>query len=52
MAEGESHADHKARIARQFIQAIPFSRALEMELLEIGQGVAVISDAVFRRAGG
>ena len=41
-SEGESYADHKARIARQFIQAIPFSRALEMELLEIGQGVAVI----------
>lgn len=35
-------ADHKARIARQFIQAIPFSRALDMELLDIGRGVAMI----------
>jgi len=33
----------KARIARQFISAIPYSRALGMELHEIGQGVAVIS---------
>jgi uncharacterized protein (TIGR00369 family) len=33
----------KARIARQFIEAIPFSRALRMRLEEIGDGVAVIS---------
>ena len=33
----------KARIARQFIEAIPFSRALQMRLEEIGEGVAVIS---------
>jgi acyl-coenzyme A thioesterase PaaI-like protein len=32
-----------ARIARQFIEAIPFSRALGMRLDEIGDGVAVIS---------
>jgi acyl-coenzyme A thioesterase PaaI-like protein len=31
-----------ARIARQFIEAIPFSRALGMRLTEIGDG-AVIS---------
>jgi uncharacterized protein (TIGR00369 family) len=36
-------AEDKARIARQFISAIPYSRALAMELHEIGQGVAVIS---------
>jgi uncharacterized protein (TIGR00369 family) len=33
----------KARIARQFIEAIPFSRALGMRLDDIGNGVAVIS---------
>ena len=38
----QSSAD-KARIARQFIEAIPFSRALQMRLDEIGEGVAVIS---------
>ena len=38
----KSSAD-KARIARQFIEAIPFSRALGMVLDEIGEGVAVIS---------
>ncbi|MEM7723422.1 MAG: PaaI family thioesterase [Pseudomonadota bacterium] len=43
MNETDSKADHVARIARQFIEAIPFSRALGMELVEIGQGVAVIS---------
>ena len=36
-------AEDKARIARQFIEAIPFSRALQMRLEEIGNGVAVIS---------
>lgn len=36
-------SDTKARIARQFIEAIPFSRALGMRLEEIGGGVAVIS---------
>jgi uncharacterized protein (TIGR00369 family) len=35
--------DDKARIARQFIEAIPFSRALGMRLDEIGNGIAVIS---------
>jgi len=33
----------KAKIARQFIEAIPFSRALNMKLDEIGNGLAVIS---------
>jgi uncharacterized protein (TIGR00369 family) len=45
--EGGPHDDgggaDKARIARQFIEAIPFSRALRMRLEEIGDGVAVIS---------
>jgi len=35
--------DQKARIARQFIEAIPFSKALGMRLDEIGGGIAVIS---------
>ncbi|QBY01501.1 PaaI family thioesterase [Rhodophyticola sp. CCM32] len=35
--------EDKARIARQFIEAIPFSRALQMHLDEVGAGVAVIS---------
>ena len=34
--------DRKAAIARQFIEAIPHSRALGMELVEIGDGVAEI----------
>lgn len=33
----------KARIARQFIAAIPFSGALDMRLEEIGDGIAMIS---------
>jgi len=33
----------KAKIARQFIEAIPFSKALAMDLTEIGDGVAVIT---------
>ena len=32
----------KARIARQFIETIPHSRALGMEITEIGDGIAVI----------
>ncbi len=36
-------AEDKARIARQFIEAIPFSQALQMQLEEIGNGIAVIS---------
>jgi uncharacterized protein (TIGR00369 family) len=35
----------KARIARQFIEALPFCRALGMRMEEIGDGVAVISIA-------
>ncbi len=34
--------DRKAALARQFIEAIPHSRALGMELLEIGDGTATI----------
>jgi len=33
----------RAKIARQFIEAIPFSKALSMSLDEIGDGRAVIS---------
>ena len=33
----------KARIAKQFIEAIPFSKALGMNLDDIGDGFAVIS---------
>ncbi len=33
---------NKARIARQFIETIPHSKALGMEVTEIGDGVAVI----------
>jgi uncharacterized protein (TIGR00369 family) len=33
----------KAKIARQFIEAIPFSKALQMRLDEIGDGFAAIS---------
>ena len=36
-------AGEKARIARQFIQAIPFSNALGMHLDDIGDGYAVIT---------
>lgn len=33
----------QTKLARQFIEAIPFSRALSMKLEEIGEGHAVIS---------
>jgi len=36
-------AGEKARIAKQFIEAIPFSNALEMRLEDIGDGYAVIT---------
>lgn len=39
----DTRAADKARIARQFIEAIPFSKALRMSLDEIGDGMAVIS---------
>ena len=35
--------DQKARLARQFIEAIPHARALGMQLEDIGDGRAVIS---------
>lgn len=35
--------DTKARIARQFIEALPHCRALSMQVEDIGDGVAVIS---------
>jgi uncharacterized protein (TIGR00369 family) len=34
---------NKAAIARQFIEAIPHARALSMDLIEIGDGMAEIS---------
>ena len=34
--------DRKAALARQFIEAIPHSKALGMELMEIGDGTATI----------
>ncbi len=40
---GDDSEDPKARIARQFIEAIPHSRELGMRLEEIGGGFAVIS---------
>jgi len=39
----DDQSEAKARIARQFIEAIPHSRELGMQLEEIGGGVAVIS---------
>jgi uncharacterized protein (TIGR00369 family) len=36
--DAEETAAQKTRIARQFIQAIPHSRDLGMEVLEIGEG--------------
>jgi uncharacterized protein (TIGR00369 family) len=41
MSEGQDKA-RKAALARQFIEAIPHSRALGMRLVEIGDGVAAI----------
>ncbi|AHM05861.1 Thioesterase family protein [Roseibacterium elongatum DSM 19469] len=41
--ESHTNAEQKARIARQFIEAIPFSKALNMHFDEIGDGVAQIS---------
>jgi uncharacterized protein (TIGR00369 family) len=42
-ADTPTTAEHKARIARQFISAIPYSQALDMQMHEVGDGVAVIS---------
>jgi len=36
-------ADPRAEQARQFIEALPHCRALKMEVVEIGDGVAVMS---------
>jgi len=38
-----SSAEDKARLARQFILAIPYCQALNMEMHEVGEGAAVIS---------
>ena len=39
----ENPAAHKARIARQFIQALPHSRDLGMEVVEVGDGWALMA---------
>ena len=39
---GHQDSTRKAQLARQFIEAIPHSRALGMRLVEIGDGVAAI----------
>lgn len=39
----EKAAVQKARIARQFIEAIPHSRALGMAMLEVGEGWALMA---------
>lgn len=36
-------SDDKARLVRQFIEALPFSKALAMEMETMGDGIAVIS---------
>ena len=41
MTEGQDKG-RKAQLARQFIEAIPHSRALGMRLVEIGDGIAAI----------
>jgi uncharacterized protein (TIGR00369 family) len=42
MQDDTTTAERKARLARQFIEAIPHSRALGMQLLSIGDGEAEI----------
>jgi uncharacterized protein (TIGR00369 family) len=39
----EDAGEARARIARQFIEAIPHARALGMEMLELGDGWAVMA---------
>jgi uncharacterized protein (TIGR00369 family) len=41
--DSQDAAEQKSRIARQFIQMIPHSRDLGMDLIEVGDGVAVMS---------
>ncbi|MAN16195.1 MAG: thioesterase, partial [Dinoroseobacter sp.] len=36
-------AAEKRRIAKQFIEALPFAHSLKMEVQDIGEGVAVIA---------
>jgi uncharacterized protein (TIGR00369 family) len=43
MQDDDTRTDRKARLARQFIEAIPHSRALGMELVSIGDGEAEIT---------
>jgi len=39
----EDAATQRARIARQFIEAIPHSRDLGMEVLDVGEGWAILA---------
>lgn len=41
--DAKDAASQKARIAKQFIEAIPHSRALGMEILEVGEGWALMA---------
>jgi uncharacterized protein (TIGR00369 family) len=41
--DAEDAAAQKSRIARQFVQAIPHSRDLGMEVLEVGDGWALMA---------
>ena len=43
MQDDSTRNDRKARLARQFIEAIPHSRALGMEFVSIGDGEAEIA---------
>ncbi len=36
-------SNNRARIAQQFIEALPFSAALAMQVEEVGNGIAVVS---------
>ena len=42
----QSQDDARTRFARQFIEAIPHSRALGMELEQLGDGVAVMRSQI------
>ena len=45
MSDGSPAGDQRARIARQFIEAIPHARALGMSLDKLGEGEAAVSMA-------
>jgi uncharacterized protein (TIGR00369 family) len=43
MPDADDFAERKGRIARQFVEAIPHSRALGMQVLEVGPGWALMA---------